>query len=232
MRIVKFSKTIYKLSAVKSGKIRIGTFDLYKKIENKILQDKEEGMAKYTYVGHNPLTEKDNDKLFAHSPYKLTNGHEINMNGIPLHLDVPQFNTFIFSCSQIKDNEIKRTAKHLKYENYYQINDLESFAIEIAKQLSIKYNNADVKFRHEKVTYIEKKATIISEEEKDTLEVQKFRTEDFFEKDKCFIDDKEYRFLWLVEDDTDKSSSYQSITVDCIDIKSKKLKEFISHIKT
>ncbi len=60
--------------------------------------------------------------------------------------------------------------------------------------------------------------------------MQKFRTDDFFEKDKCFIDDKEYRFLWLVDDDTDKPS-YQSITIDSIDIKSKKIKEFISHIK-
>ncbi len=73
MKIVKFYKSIYKKSAVKSGKLRIGTFDLYKKIENEILQDKEECMAKYTYIGHKPLTEEDNDKLFAHSPYKLDN---------------------------------------------------------------------------------------------------------------------------------------------------------------
>jgi len=231
MKIVKFCKSIYKKSAVKSGKLRIGTFDLYKKIENEILQDKEEGIAKYTYTGHKPLSEKDNDKLFAHGPYKLDNGWKIKTNGIPLHLEIPQFNTFIFSCSQIKGNEIKKVAKHLKYEDYYQINDLESFAIEIAKQISIKYNNANVKFHHEKVTYIEKKATIITEDEKDTLEVQKFRTEDFFEKDKYFADDKEYRFLWLVSDDT-VNPTYQSIRVDSIDIKSKKLKEFISHIKT
>ncbi len=81
------------------------------------------------------------------------------------------------------------------------------------------------------MTYIEKKATIISEDEKDILEVQKFRTKDFFEKDKYFADDKEYRFLWLVSDDTE-NPTYQSIRVDSIDIKSKKLKEFISHIKT
>ncbi len=188
-------------------------------------------MAKYTYIGHQPLTEKDNDKLFAHSPYKLDNGWEMQMNGVPLHLEIPQFNTFIFSCSQIKDNEIKKTAKHLKYENYYQIDNLEAFALEIARQISVKYNNANVKFHHEKVTYIENKATIISEDEKDTLEIQKFRMKDFFEKDKFFLDDKEYRFLWLVSDDTDKPT-YQSITVDSIDIKSKKLKEFISHIKS
>lgn len=230
MKIVKFCKTIYRKSALKSGKIRIGTFDLYKNIENEILQDKEEGMAKYTYIGHKPLTEDDNDKLFAHSPYKLINGWEMQMNGCPLHLEMPQFNTFIFSCSQIKHNEIKKTAKHLKYENYYQIDNLEAFALEIARQISVKYNNANVKFHHDKITYIESKATIVSEDEKDTLEIQKFRMEDFFEKNKYFIDDKEYRFLWIVSDDTDKPT-YQSITVDSIDIKSKKLKEFISHIR-
>lgn len=44
-------------------------------------------MAKYTYIGHKPLTEDDNDKLFAHSPYKLDNGWQMLMNGCPLHFE-------------------------------------------------------------------------------------------------------------------------------------------------
>ncbi len=227
--IIKFCKTIHRNLALKQGKIRIGTINLYKTIENDILKDEEEGIAKYTYIGKKFLTEDDNDKLFAHIPYKLANGWQIDTNGCAFHMEPPQFNTFIFSCSQIEKDELREKAKHLNYEDYYEIINLEKFAFVIAKKLSIKYNNLNVKYKHGLVAYIDKKATIISEEEKDTIKPLQFRHEDFFEKPNRFSNDKEYRFVWLIPDKID-SHTFQSILDDYIDIKVKKITKFISYI--
>ena len=126
MNLVKYCNSSRAAEAVEKGKLFLGTFSNYKKIENDALRDTEEGSAIPAVLDDETevvLTEDDNDTLLAHSPFKMDNGWSLNLpKGMPLWLEQPEFNTFIFCVSDDPAPSIEK-ANRLGYDSFYRITD-------------------------------------------------------------------------------------------------------------
>jgi len=124
MNLVKYCRTEYAKDAVEKGKIFVGTFNTYKKIENEALRDKEEGPAIPAIISEEKdiiLSEEDNNGMLLNSSIKLANGWKMQIpKNMPLWLEQPNFNTFIF-CVSLDDEPSIEKAKRLGHEDFYKI---------------------------------------------------------------------------------------------------------------
>ena len=82
INLVKYCKHSHVDDAVNKGRIFIGTFDRYKKIENEVLRDIEEGPAIPAVLDKQNdvvLSEDDNNGMLEHSSVKLANGWKLQI---------------------------------------------------------------------------------------------------------------------------------------------------------
>lgn len=115
MNLVKYCNSDHAADALTSGKLFVGSFWRYHRIENKALRDQEEGPAIPAVVDDVDgitISEDDNNTLLAHSSVKMANGWKLHMpRNMPLWLEQPAFNTFIFCVSDDPAPSLEKAAR-------------------------------------------------------------------------------------------------------------------------
>lgn len=214
--LVKYCKAEHLDAALKYGKIFVGTFEKYKKIENNALQDMEEGMATPAILDHNDdllLSESDNDGMLRHSSIKLANDWKVELpKNMPLWLDTPAFNTFIF-CVSLDENPSIEKAQRLGYDSFYIITDPLNFGRAVMEglrnHLESKYGfNGDMG----SVKYVPRKIHIINDSHHG-MPTKNFSKEDFFTKNETFSEDREFRYVFYEYSD-EQQTQYNSLNID------------------
>lgn len=200
MNLVKYCKRAHATDAVEKGRLFVGTFLCYKKIENQALRDEEEGAATPAILDDKcqlVLSEEDNESFLMHSTIKLANGWKIVLpEGLPLWLEQPTFNTFIFCVSDDPEPSIEK-ANRLGYESFYRITDPVNFGRALMPSLS---QHLDSNFGFTgfmgPVNYALRKIQVVNRNNPGPP-AKTFSTADFFMKHQHFGDDKEFRFVFL-----------------------------------
>ncbi len=208
MNLVKYCKASHATDAVEKGRIFVGTFSRYRKIERDVLRDEEEGAATTAVLDDEAdliLSENDNESLLANSPLKLANGWKLELpRHMPLWLEKPAFNTFIFCVSDDPDPSVEKAAR-LGYDSFYRITDPFSFGqalmISISQHLGTKFG---VDGRMGPVNYVPRKIQVVNCR-RPSPPVNGFSNEDLFRKHERFSEDREFRFVFLEYSNAEQS---------------------------
>jgi len=81
MYLIKTLSEKYRDQAISDGKIRIGTINYYRKIEDKTRKDGDEGLGNIIWAG-DELTAEDHNKIFTpFDKFKLKEGWTIKNKG-------------------------------------------------------------------------------------------------------------------------------------------------------
>lgn len=216
LNLVKYCKSRHAIDATKKGKIFVGTFSKYHKIENDALKDKEEGAATPAILdAENDLliSENDNNLLLNQSSIKLKNGWKINVpKGLPLWLDKPSFNTFVYCVSNDPDPSLEK-AERLGYDDYFLIEDPAGFCKALMKAISLHFKSpfgvrgemGPVIYTYQKIQALNRATPIIPN--------KSFNLLDLFTKHEKFRPDKEFRFI-VLEYSNVKQTEYSSVKTD------------------
>ncbi|CAK8715350.1 MAG: hypothetical protein CDV28_11739 [Candidatus Electronema aureum] len=215
LNLVKYCKTEHLVDAIEKGRIFIGTFDRYRQIENEALRDTEEGCATPAILneqGDMLISENDNDTLLAYSSIKITNEWKINLpKGMPLLLDQPSFNTFIYCVSNDHQPSIEK-AKRLGYDTFFKITDPVQFGRALMSSLSQQYNSQfGMKCYFGLVNYVPRKIQVVNRQSKNRP-IQSFSVKDFFTKHERFREDREFRYV-IFEYSNSGHTEYNSFKV-------------------
>lgn len=208
LSLVKYCKADHAVDAVEKGKIFVGTFYRYKRIENEALRDIEEGSATLAVLDDEAdilISESDNDSLFAHSSIKLANGWKLQLpKGIPLWLEQPAFNTFIYCVSNDHEPSIEK-AKRLGYESFFRITDPFNFGRALMYTLSKHYGSEfGVRGDMGPVNYVPRKIHVVNRQTP-SHPSKSFSTADLFTKHQRFSEDKEFRYVILEYSNSDRT---------------------------
>lgn len=214
MYLVKTVSKKYKNEALKHGRIRVGTINYYRGIEDAQRQDAEEGLGHVVWKG-DVLTAEDHNRIFT--PFegvKLAEGWKISNAGAPLLGSYPNFNLFTFCYSQVKKiSQISSTAGGKATDKYF-IKDLPQFLKIITpairregERLIRKYepSRADELIRNLEVLDVtykvfysdESKAREVSESNVKAFNPKSFHPQDFFQKRTSFAYEREVRTVWV-----------------------------------
>ncbi|OGL42801.1 MAG: hypothetical protein A2W05_03145 [Candidatus Schekmanbacteria bacterium RBG_16_38_10] len=229
MNIVKYCKSAHVDDAIKKGKIFVGTFSYYKKIENEGLRDIEEGPAIPAVVDNDNeiiISENENDTLLTHSSIKMANGWKLQLpKGMPLWLEQPDFNTFIFCVSEDSKPTIEK-AKRLGYESFYKITDPSNFGKALMwsmmKHLKSPFG---VTGYMGKVNYVPRKIQVVNHNNP-SLPPTSFSSADFFTKHERFSADEEYRYVVLEYSNIEKTQ-FNSFNTDGFLIENKEISKWV-----
>lgn len=229
MNLVKYCKKQHVDDVINKGRIFIGTFDRYKKIENDALRDIEEGPAVPAILDENNdvvLSENDNDGMLEHSSVKLANGWKLQLpKGMPLWLEQPNFNTFIFCVSQ-EDNPSEELAQRLGYESFYKITDPFNFGQAVMwslmKHLESKYG---ITGNMGPVNYVPRKIHMINEDNPGPP-LKSFSMADLYTKHEKFNEDNEFRYVFLEYSNPEKTQ-YNSFNTDGLIIENKEICKWV-----
>jgi len=229
MNLVKYCKQTHVDDVINKGRIFIGTFDKYKKIENKALQDIEEGAAIPAIFDGNSdvlLSEADNDSLLQHSSVKLANGWKLKIpKGMPLWLEKPSFNTFIFCVSQ-EDTPSKEKAKRLGYESFYRITNPFNFGKAVMWSLMKHINSKHgITGNMGPVNYVPRKIHVVNREQSGPP-LKSFSTIDLYTKHEKFEEDKEFRYVFLEFSNPEKTQ-YSTFETDGFIIENKEISKWV-----
>lgn len=216
LNLVKYCKTEHVADAIEKGRIFIGTFDRYRQIEKEALRDTEEGCATPAILNEQRdmlISENDNDTLLAHSSIKITNGWKIQLQkGMPLFLDKPSFNTFIYCVSNDHQPSVEK-AKRLGYDTFFKITDPVQFGHALMSSLSQQYNSQfGMKCCFGLVNYVPQKIQVVNRQSK-KCQLQSFSTKDFFTKHERFREDREFRYV-IFEYSNSGHTEYNSFKVN------------------
>lgn len=214
MYLVKSLNKKYRDETITLGKIRIGTINYYRKIENAERKDAEEGLGHIVWKGQE-LSAEDHNRIFT--PFDnvtLKDGFTIKNAGVPIHGSYPNFNLFTFCYSQVERVSQIRSTSSGKASHYYFITDFPQFIRVLTKSIRIvgeeiirKYEpkHADELIRNLKVFDVsykiyysdETKAREVTEENVKSFEPKKFYSQDFFQKRTSFSYEREVRTCWV-----------------------------------
>ncbi len=208
LSLVKYCKAEHAADAVEKGRIFVGTFSRYKRIENEALRDTDEGAATPAILDDEVdilLSENDNDSLLSHSAIKLANGWKLKLpKGMPLWLEQPAFNTFIYCVSNDSQPSIEK-AKRLGYDTFFRISDPFNFGRALMYSLSKHYGaEFGVKGDMGPVNYVPRKIHVVNRKTP-IHPLKTFSTIDFFTKHERFREDKEFRYVILEYSNSDRS---------------------------
>lgn len=200
MNLVKYCKAEHAIDAVEKGRIFVGTFSRYKRIENEALRDEEEGAARPAVIDDEAdllISEQDNDSLLAHSSIKLANGWELQLpQGMPLWLEQPAFNTFLYCVSDDPEPSIQK-ANRLGYDSFFRITDSFNFGRALMFSLSQHFGSKfGVRGDMGSVNYVPRKIHVVNRKTP-AHPAKSFSTADFFVKHQRFSEDKEVRYVIL-----------------------------------
>lgn len=208
LSLVKYCKAEHAADAVEKGRLFVGTFSLYKRIENEALRDMHEGAATPAVLDDEAdilISESDNDSLLAHSSIKLANGWKLQLpKGMPLWLEQPAFNTFIYCVSNDTQPSIDK-AKRLGYDTFFRITDPFHFGRALMYSLAKHYGSKfGVRGDMGPVNYVPRKIHVVNRQA--PVHPQKsFSTADLFTKHERFREDKEFRYVILEYSNSDRT---------------------------
>jgi hypothetical protein len=216
LNLVKYCKAEHTVDAAEKGRIFVGTFSMYQKIENEALRDLEEGAATPAVIDEEVellIAEDDNDSLLAQSTIKMANGWKLKLpKGMPLWLDQPSFNTFIYCVSNDPNPSIEK-ANRLGYESYFKITDPYNFGRALMFSILKHYDSPyGVRGEMGPVNYVPSKIQMINRNSPETKN-KSFSMLDLFTKHKRFSDDSEFRFV-LFEYSNPEKTEYNSSNID------------------
>lgn len=216
MNLVKYCKTSHADDAVEKGRLFLGTFSRYKKIEIDALRDEEEGAARPAVLDEGSellISENDNESLLLHSSIKMDNGWKLNLpKGMPLWLEQPEFNTFIFCVSDDPEPSIEK-ANRLGYETFYRIVDPANFMKALMFSMSVHFGSEfGVAGHMGPVKYVARKIQVVNHQTP-SHPSQSFSKDDFFTKHQRFCDDKEFRFV-VLEYSNSSQTEFNSFNTD------------------
>lgn len=214
MFLVKFLDESHRDDALKFGKIRIGTINYYRNIEDTSRQETGEGLGNIVWAG-DELSAEDHNRIF--SPFEkvqLKKGWKIKTSGVPLHGTYPNFNAYTFCYSEVSNTKEIDSTSGGKATSYYFITDPPEFIKKIsiglrpvAVEAIRKYEpeNADRLIENltvEDVTYRihysdTLKSRVVNQENLSTFIPKTFYPQDFFQKPTSFSNEKEVRTIWL-----------------------------------
>lgn len=216
MNLVKYCKSAHAADAVEKGKIFVGTFSRYKRIENDALRDAEEGPATPAVLDHETdllISDDDNDSLLAHSSIKLANGWKLQLpKGLPLWLEQPAFNTFIYCVSDDSSPSIEK-ANRLDYDSFFRITDPFNFGCALMFSLSQHFGSKfGVKGYMGPVNYVPRKVQVVGRQTP-IRPAKSFSTADLFVKHQRFSEDKEVRYV-IFEYSNANHTQFNSFNID------------------
>lgn len=242
MYLVKYTSKRWRDAALNQTSLRIGSVLHYREIEDQRFRDENEGDGRIVYQSKTPLTSEVHNRIFEGHPYKLNDGWTIDTGGAPLFSEPSQFNAFVFSCSLLKRNhEIQKQAHKFKSNAWYFIKNPMQFADDIAGKLKKylaevmltgylpesarkKMHLLEVLPVFGPVHYTDKsKDQVVNDGNFKSFHSKQFQLNAFFQKNPKFQEEKEFRFIWLInlgnieKDDFDLTTT--SIrTVDLADL--------------
>ncbi len=213
MYLVKLLKKNYRALAISHGKLRIGTINYYRKIEDNTRKDSEEGLGNIIWAGNKLPADQFNKIFTPFDNVSLKEGWAIENNGAKIIGASPNFNLFIFCYSWIDDiSEISKISES-KATDYFFITDLHQFVIKLTNE--VKRIGFEMVHQYEperaeeiikrttvvdttyKVFYSnESKSRVVTEENVENFEVKKFLSFDLFQKNKSYEFEQEVRTAW------------------------------------
>lgn len=130
-------------------KIKLGTFHHYRKIEDEIRRDREEGQRGLDLIIKKPckkldeLIEKETPGFFKYDSSLLNEkGEFITETHIMVHDHLYEFNSWMFCCSIIEDlSLIPKLEEYFECDSHYFITDLDGFVLSTQKALSKSLQN-------------------------------------------------------------------------------------------
>jgi hypothetical protein len=208
LSLVKYCRAEHAADAVEKGRIFVGTFSRYKRIENETIRDIEEGAATPAVLDEETdilISESDNDSLLANSPIKLANEWKLQLpKGVPLWLEQPAFNTFIYCVSNDHEPSIEK-AKRLGYDSFFRITDPLNFKLALMYSFSKHYRSEfGVRGVMGLVNYVPQKIHVVNRQTP-SHPSKSFLTADFFTKHHRFSEDKEFRYTILEYSNSDRT---------------------------
>ena len=217
MYLVKYTAKRWRDAALSQTSLRIGSVLYYREIEDARFRDEAEGDGRIIHRAKTPLTAEAHNRIFAEQPYRLSDGWTIDTGGIPLLSEKSEFNAFVFSCSLLQRNhEIPKLAQKLKSDARYFIKNPLGFADAVAQglknHLTVAMQDAHMpQSAREKLHLLEvlpvfgpvkyttdSKDRLVTDGNIETFRSKQLRLEPFFQKNPKFQDEKEFRFVWLV----------------------------------
>jgi len=228
MNLVKYCRKSHVDDVVNKGRIFVGTFEKYKNIENEALRDLEEGAAIPAIFDEKNdivLSEGDNDGMLQHSSIKLANGWKLQVpKGMPLWLEQPNFNSFIFCVSQ-EDNPSEKKANRLGYESFYRITDPFNFGRAVMwslmKQLESKHG---VTGNMGHVNYVPRKIHVVNNSNPGP-QAKTFSMMDLYTKHEQFKGDNEFRYVFLEFSNPEKTQ-YNSFNLDGLILENEEIRKW------
>lgn len=216
LSLVKYCKAEHAVDAVEKGRIFVGTFSRYMRIENEALRDIDEGAATPAVLEDDTdilISESDNDSLLAHSSIKLVNGWKLQLpKGMPLWLEQPAFNTFIYCVSNDHEPSIEK-AKRLGYESFFRITDPFNFGRALMYSLSEHYGSEfGMRGDMGPVNYVPRKIHVLNRQTP-SRPAKSFSTADLFTKHQRFSEDREFRYVILEYSNSDRTQ-FKSINYE------------------
>lgn len=217
MYLVKYTARRWRDAALSQTSLRIGSVLHYREIDDARFRDDNEGDGRIVHRAKIPLTAEVHNRIFAEQPYRLTDGWTIDTGGIPFLSEKSEFNTFVFSCSLLQRNhEIPKLAQKFKSDARYFIKNPLDFADAVAEglknHLTVVMQDAHMpQSAREKLHLLEvlpvfgpikyttdSKDRFVTEDNIETFRSKQLRLEPFFQKNPKFQDEREFRFVWLV----------------------------------
>lgn len=215
MYLIKSLSSEHKRSALEFGKIRIGTINYYRSIEDEHRADGKEGLGSIVWTGQELSAEYHNKIFPPFDNHFLPAGWTIKNNGIPILGSYPNFNAYLFCYSEVSSQEEITATSGGKGEDFYCIADLPSFVrtvsdalmpmmIDLVREhspdehqeaLLRHLNILDVTYR---INYSnESKNREVNEGNVEGFNPMSFHPQDFFQKEEQFAYEKEIRTVWL-----------------------------------
>lgn len=217
MYLVKYTTKLWRDAALSQESLRIGSVLHYRQIEDLRFRDEDEGEGRIVHSSKIPLTAEAHNRIFAEHPYRLNDGWTIDTNGVPLLSERSQFNAFVFCCSLLRRNhQIHNHARQFKSDAWYFIKNPLAFADAVAQglkaHLAIAMRDAHMPdSAREKLHQLEvlpvfglvkytseSKDQLVTDENLESFKPKQLRLEPFFRKSPAFQDEREFRFIWLI----------------------------------
>lgn len=215
MYLVKSLQNEHRDSAVNEGRVRIGTINYYREIEDEQRVDVEEGLGKIIWCGQK-LNQDNFNKIFSRfDGIEMVNGWSIENNGLPIHGSYPNFNAFVYCYSEVENAEQIASTSGGKGESFICLANPAKFVEAVRGQLTplivrcIQERAApdekekiletleilDVNYR---INYNdERKDRLIDERNIEEFDPMTFHSQDFFQKATSYSYEREVRTVWL-----------------------------------
>lgn len=197
------------------GRVRIGTINYYREIEDDARADNEEGLGRIVWIGQKLEAEHHNKIFSPFEKVKLADGWSIENKGCPLLGSYPSFNAYLYCCSEVQNaEEISATAGG-KGDSYLCVRKPREFVASVTEQLRpIIVQDIMEHAPHDQIEQIlttlrildvnyrvnydnQRKDRLVDEANVESFDPMAFYPQDFFQKATSYSYEQEARSVWL-----------------------------------